>query len=239
MATDNSKSDKNIKKITKKTSQISRGVIKTVAGVASTSPKGFVQLAAHAGDNLLKGQFSQTLHDTYTYFINKGEIDPKYFDSTNFADLAPEFGEVQSKPAGVYKLNQIRKMFVNLAKDNGADSHKKYILDIALDMPETEIKVLLADYRLAKEFVPNQPQNFYRSSSNWIDEIAEVSGLKHSSLVMAANQKLIEKRLFNEMTTPSTMNFLPNTGSLTSLGLELCELTTLEDDPIKEYFLEL
>src|SRR5207302_7282894 len=97
--------------------------------MALTSPKDFVRLAAHAGDGLLKGQFSQTLVDTYAYFINKSEIDPKYFDTTKFADLAPEFKQIEENTFGIDKLNHLRRIFVNLARDSGGDSHQKYLLD--------------------------------------------------------------------------------------------------------------
>lgn len=38
-----------------KVTQIARATIKTVAGMAVTSPKDVVRLAAHAGDQFLKG----------------------------------------------------------------------------------------------------------------------------------------------------------------------------------------
>ena len=94
---------------TGKVNQISRGVLKTVAGMMVTSPKDFIKLAAHSGDQMLKGHFSAALVDSYCFFLNNAEIDPEYFDSEGFADLAPEFQRVNNEPYGVDKLNSLRK----------------------------------------------------------------------------------------------------------------------------------
>ncbi len=64
-------------------------------------------LAAHAGDQLLKGDASVALMDTFNYFMNKGEIDQRYFDSRQFADLAPELGRVEKESYGIEKLSTI------------------------------------------------------------------------------------------------------------------------------------
>ena len=209
---------------------MTRGVIKTMAGVLSSSPKDFIQLAAYAGDQLLKGQFSQTIYDSYAFFINKGEIDPKYFDTTQFADLAPEFAELRDGEYGVYKLNQLRKIFINLAKDNGKDSHKKYLLDTALKMDEPEIKVMLADHHLAKFEAQDKD---LMMQDNWYDGITRVSGLKHNDLVSLARRLLEEKGLLRLGLPSDKINFLPGSGSLTTMGVELCELMQLEDDPVE------
>jgi hypothetical protein len=209
-----------------------RAVLKTVAGMAVTSPKDLIKLAAHAGDHLLKGEISQALTDTYVFYVNKGEIDPKYFDSTKFADLAPEFGRVQNEAHGIDKLNMLRRIFVNLARDNGDGSHRKYLLDVALDMSEPEIKVLIADMELAKQ----TSISGLRSSAKWLDEIASTSGLKHTNLVEIAEKSLIERGLLTPRhhSDGSGTYFETGKGRLTTMGWELCELTVLEDDPVKE-----
>jgi hypothetical protein len=217
-----------------KASQISRGVIKTVAGMAVTSPKDFVKLAAHAGDQMLKTQFSQALHDTYSFFINNGQIKQEYFDSTRFADLAPEFGQVQSADFGVEKLNVLRKIFVNLAKDNGKDSHKKHVLDIAIKINETEIKVLMAEYELGRSIGSSEEAQDLRSAHNWVNKITTVSGLQHGALVINAENGLIDEGLISNrrLSDRSGVDYQPRHGRLSSLGVELCEMMTLDDDPI-------
>jgi hypothetical protein len=50
-----------------KTRDMSRAIVMTASGMAITNPKEFIQLAAHAGDRLLKGEFSQAIADTYAF----------------------------------------------------------------------------------------------------------------------------------------------------------------------------
>ena len=191
---------------------------------------------AHAGDHFLKSQYSEALSDTYTYLINKGSIDPKYFESRELADLAPEFGRIQKESYGVEKLDTLRKIFANLARDAGRSSHKKYLLGIAIGMTEPEIKVLLADAELV-DSLANQDQrviNSFRNSHRWREKVASTSGLKHEALVEAAETGLVNKGLMSGWvyTDRSGNNFTANNGRLTSMGIELLDLMKLDDDPI-------
>ena len=214
--------------------QLTRGVIKTLSGMVVTRPSDFIRLAAHSGDLLIKKDFSQALHDTYSYFINKGDIDAKYFDSTNFGDLSPEFNKLSDEKNGIYKLNQLRKIFINLAKDNNENSHKKYLLDIAIELNEPEIKTLLGDYNIKNEMISANANLGITTASEWARAVARISGLKHESLVINASNKLIGKGLITDYqySDKSGVAFNKGQGRLTSLGLELCEIMILEDDPV-------
>lgn len=215
---------------------LTRAVIKTVAGIAVTKPGDFLRLAAHSGDLMIKRHFSQALHDTYTYFMRNGEIKPEYFDSTSFGDLAPEFGKISDSSFGIFKLNQLRKMFVNLAKDNGSSSHEKYLLDIALELSELELKVLIGDFNSIGTMSTNPPDREITSASEWARVVAETSGLKHENLVRVASETLIARGLMTpyQYGDKSGVACSPTASRLTSSGLELCEMLLLEDDPVDE-----
>lgn len=214
--------------------RITRAVIKTVAGIALTDKKDFVRLAAHGGDELLKGHFSQVLFDTYSYFMNKGEIDPAYFDSSDFADLSPELNKTLNGNYGKDKLNTVRKIFVNLAINAGDSVYKKYLLDIALEMSEPEIKVLITDHKLSEEADDSEIANDLRHTAQWLTRIASDSGLKHESLVRIASDGLIAKGLFTGYiyTDNSAVEFYKNRGRATTMGEELCTLAYLSEDPL-------
>lgn len=166
--------------------------------------------------------------------MNKGEIESKYFDSSQFADLAPEFGKLYREEYGIDKLDMLRRVFANLAKDNGQNSHKKYLLDIALTMTEPEIKALVADAELARTIDDQQDANELRQDHKWLSRVADVSGLKHSSLVATAEKGLVEKGLLSgrRMSDGSGTDFMMHRGRLTTMGNELYELMILDDDPV-------
>lgn len=218
-----------------KVKQVSRGVIKTVAGMALTTPADFVRLAAHASDHLLKGDFSEAIANTYSFFVNKGEIDPKYFDSKQFADLAPEWGRVKREAYGVDKLDALRCIFVNLARNRDPDGYKKYLLDIALDMTEPEIKVLIADAELAQTVRDDSTLRRLRSTADWINEVTELSDLRHGSLVITAEDGLMAKGLISSRlrNDRSGTDFILDHGRLSSAGAELYQLMLLENDPVQ------
>jgi hypothetical protein len=219
----------------KKTTQLSRAVIKTVAGAAITNPNDFIKLAAHAADESLKGNFSKALLDTYAFFINRGDIDAKYLDSGRLADLAPEFKKISDQPYSIDQLNYLRKIFVNLAKDNTEQSHKKYLLDIALLMEEPEMKVLIADYRIASESIW-KPSSGVPIAAEWRREVAVISGLQHEALVGLYSEKLEAKMLISERQYSDKSGIAWNNkkSRLTTMGYELCRMTMLDDDPLEQ-----
>lgn len=210
-------------------------MIKTISGIAVTKPSEFLKLAAHNGDLLLKSHFSEALHDTYAFFVNKGEIDPKYFDTTKFADLAPEFGEIEKGSFSIEKLNTLRKMFVNLAKDSSENSYKKYLIDIAIQMEQPEFKILMVEYRVAKERIW-KPSNSIVGFSEWARSLAEISGLKHEALVSLYSEKLEERALITarQYADKSGVAWSEGKSRLTDMGMEICELIILKDDPMKK-----
>jgi hypothetical protein len=219
-------------------SQLARGVIKSLAGVSVSSPKDLIKIAAHAGDLMLKRDFSTALADTYAFFIHNGSIDTKYFDTTNFADLAPEFKTVLNGDFGVSKLDALRKIFTNLAKDNGKNSHKKYLLDIALEMSEPEIKTLIADHAFIVLLPEMKNTTGLIETQLWLAHVAKISGLKHDSLVRAASDRLIERGLFGGYVygDNSAVRTDDTRSRLTTMGLELYELMQVDDDPFKKTF---
>ncbi len=216
--------------------RVPRAVLKVLAGAALTKPAELLQLAAHAGDRMLKKEFSMAVFETYSYFMNKGQIDQAYFDTSTFADLAPEFKTVHDNSYGIDKLNTLRRVFVNLALDNGAASHKKYLLDIALLMSEPEIKVLIGDYtqRSVAETMIG-PAGFMQAIT-WHQHIAAVTGLKHEVLVSIASKDLIGRGLMNGYLygDNSGIGITPPNGRLTPMGIELASLMLLDDDPIEK-----
>lgn len=218
--------------ISAKAKQVARASVMTVAGMALSDKRDLVRLAAHAGDLMIKGEWSSALADGYNFFMNKGLIDSDYLDSDRFTDLAPEFKQVVDKPYGLEQLAALRRIFINLAMDNQDGSHKKYLLDLALSMTEPEIKVLLADEALARNRSVDDTAAL-RSAGQWIREIVQLSGLKHENLVLQAEEGLTEKGLLTrrQLVDASRVAFLHNTGRRTSMGAELCQLMELEDDP--------
>lgn len=217
-------------------SKLTRGVIKTVAGMAVTNREDFLRLVVHSGQLMIQKQFSQALHDSYSFFVKNGEIKAEYFDSTSFGDLAPEFATVSESSFSVYKLNQIRKIFVNLAKDHDDGSHLKHLLDVALELSETEIKVLLADFAYIELLPTERPASGIGYASEWAQAIAGISGLKHSELVILASDGLINKRLMTPYQYPDQSGVACDLGMsrLTTLGMGLCSLLFLENDPFEE-----
>jgi hypothetical protein len=226
--------DKNDLGQKKQVTDIVRASLQTVVGMASTSPQEFLKLAVHAGGELLKGQASVALAHSYNFYMNKGRIDPAYFESTHFVDLAPEFRRVLEGNYGQDKLDALRRIFVNLAMDNGANSHMKYLLDIALDMSEPEIKTLMTEGLIGATSTLEEI-NDLRQLENWIAQIATSSGLRHGSLVELAESGLITKGLISDRVgvKRTVVAFERTTGRLTSMGQELYKLMNLTEDPLE------
>jgi hypothetical protein len=216
-------------------SQLSRGVLKTIAGVAVSDRKDLVRLIAHAGDQMLKGDFSRTLHDTYVYLANKGSIDPAYLDSTKLADLAPEFRQVEDGDFGIEQLNALRKIFANLAIVGDSQINAKFLLDIGLSMSELEIRVLLADFKLASKELTDTEYRDLRNSNQWVKTLSIESGLELDELVVEAEDGLMQKRLISGrmLSDRSGVNFIRGKSRLTDTGFALCKLMILEDDPLQ------
>ncbi len=222
-------SDKNSKQ---KSTQLIRGVLRTTAGMASTKPSDFLKLAAHNGDLLLKREFSQAIYDTYTYFVNKAKIDKKYFDTKDFADLAPEFRRIERGDFSIIQLDTLRKMFVNLALNKSKNKHQKYLIDIALTLTEPEIIVLTADWDMGQ----NNVLLGRSSHADWAAECARVSKLQHVALIESAEDGLIKKKLLTsrDYSDGSRVHISENTSRLTTMAQELCEMTLLDDDPLEQ-----
>lgn len=215
---------------------IARASVTTIAGLLLSSKKDLVQVAARLTDEALKGQFSQALADTYTYFMKKGAIDPNYLNSASLTDLAPQFGKIANERFSIDQLNHIRKILVNIAKDNGKNSYKKYLLDIALEMDELEFKILLVEavnghtYRLM-DTTGRHMVNY----AQWAEEVARTANIVHAELVSLVEPKMRDKKLLRGLmySDGSGAGYSEECGRLTPLGFDLYMLLTLEDDPFQ------
>jgi hypothetical protein len=194
-----------------------------LTGIAASDRKELVFSVGHIVQSLRKGLFLSRFREEWNAYRDKGKIKDDYIGTEQHqACLQGLLEFLDHDSPDEIRFETLKKIFLVAATESASDrtSLLPYqFLKLCRGMSSGEIIVLNATYQIAKESFPD-----ILAAAQWLEMIAERSGLKHPALVEIHEEQLIQKHLISgRRHTDRSGVTVKSHFRLTSLAFELCE----------------
>ena len=202
-----------------------RAIGQGITGIAASEKEEWFLSLGHLLQRIRSGRFLQTLKDEWNDYQEKGRVKDDYFLTDQHQECFQELLDFldDDSPDDI-RFTVLKKIFLTAATETISDRDSvlpQQYMKVSRSLSSGEILVLSGAYKIVKE---GHPFDTGMTALTWLQEIAEISGLKHSELVEKYEKELIEKNfLIPRSYSDGSGVRLGEHFRLTSLAWALCE----------------
>jgi hypothetical protein len=202
-----------------------------LTGVASSDRKDLFLSLGHIFQRLRAGQFLQTLMNEWNQFRNKGRIKDDYVESEQHKACLQEMLDFLDKDSPEeIRFSFLKRLFLSAAtekvKTRDSVLPQQY-MRICRGLSSGEVLILQAAYSIAKKGGYENDS----SARQWLQIIANESGLELSELVDIHDRTLEEKQLLVPRRHGDRSGvILGKYYRLTNLAFEICEFISAYEE---------
>ena len=210
--------------------EISKGLVEGIIGVAASERKDLILSLGHLFQRVRSGRFLRTLIDEWDHYREKGKIKDDYIRTEQHQECLQEMLDFLDKDSpDELRFSVLKKIFLVAATETQSSRDSvlpQQYMRLCRALNAGEVLVLSATYHIAQHDVAVQKIKALKdlSAVKWLATIAENSGLKYTELVEIHERNLIEKNLLTkrELGDRSGVS-LGKRYRLTGLGYEICQ----------------
>lgn len=188
-----------------------------LTGIAASDKKDWALSLGHLLQRIRGGQFLETVAGEWNTYRSRGKIKNDYqFCEQHQACLQEMLDFLDKDSPDEIRFATLKKVFLVAASETLSDRDSllpQQYMRICRNLSSGEVILLATAYEI-------QRSEIWSSRDQWITRLAQQSGLKHTALVLAHENTLIQKHLI----APPVA--LTNAGQsepfLTDLGYDLC-----------------
>jgi len=214
-------------------SQTIQNLVQGLTGIASSERKDVILSIGHVLQRLRAGHFLSAFLKEWEEFKEKGKIKDDYQYTEQHYNCFQELLDFLDKdlPDEV-RFSVLKKIFLVAAseEDTNRDSCLPVqYMQICRNLKSGEVIILKTVFNIANDNDSWAERHW--SADDWLEKIAQDSGLKFKELVASYEDELIQKNLISlrEHVDDSGVSIRPYF-RLTSLGYELCKYIELYDE---------
>lgn len=203
-----------------------------LTGVASSDRKDLFLSLGHIFQRLRSGQFLRTLMDEWKQFREKGRIKDDYVQSEQHQACLQEMLDFLDKDSpDEIRFSFLKKIFLSASTEKVSSRNSvlpQQYMHLCRGLSSGEVLVLQAAYSIAKK----DGYKNHTNAQNWLQSIAQESGLVLPQLVDIQDRTLEEKRLITPRKHGDRSGVsLGKHYRLTDLGYEICKFIEAYDEP--------
>ncbi len=220
------------------TSNLLNETIKALAegatGIASSERKDLVLSIGHLFQKIRSGRFLETLKVEWDEYREKGRIKDDYTKSEQHLSCVQEMLDFldQDSPDQL-RFDFLKKIFLAASSEQVTRRDSclpQQIMKICRQLSSGEILVLSAAHKI----FTNQNRKPTREAAEWLNYIAEISGLKYTELAEIHERDLIKKNLISaRYGSDNSMVSAGNDYRLTPLAFEVFKFIQNYDEEKK------
>ncbi len=202
-------------------------LIDGLTGIALSEKTDYILSASKLLKGVRNGKFLKILSDEWKELQQKGKIASDYeFDEIYYDSLAEVLDYLDKDISNQNIFNVIKNIFLKSAIENNKnDLLPLQYIKIAKSLTEGELIVLSSIHRISKTHsLYSDSEDRLDSARNYLQFVANESGLKHEALVEIHEIGLMDKKLISDRQYGNRSGVLTKPDfRLTSLGKNFCE----------------
>jgi hypothetical protein len=223
--------DKQLDKTSKLLNDTTDSLIAGFSSVAASNRKDLILSIGHIFQRLRSGSFLEALKKEWECYIEKGRIKDDYIDSEQHKECLQEMLDFLDKDSPDERRFAILKaIFLGAATEEQSTRDSvlpQQYMSLCRTLSSGEVLVLQTAFAIAE----SKSWTTKSRAADWLKDIAEKSGLKHSELVEIYEKSLMEKNLLsNRVSSDRSGVYLNPSYRLTQFAIDICKFIK-EFDP--------
>jgi len=201
-------------------------------GLASSDRRDLILSVGHLFQSMLTGRFLNILYDEWDDLRSKGQIEEDYQETEQHRTCLKEMLDfLDSDKPDEARFSFMKKIFLMASTESVYDRDSvlpQQYMRIFRELSSAEILILSSAYEMSKknEWNPDEAH-----AKNWLEKMAEHSGLGHPDLVDFYEPLLVNKKLLTPRRISDESGILKGKNCrLTDLSQDICRFIEAYDE---------